>query len=317
MIPKVSVIVPNYNHERFLRQRIDSILNQTFTDFELILLDDCSTDNSYDILLSYQQNLKVTAIKRNEKNTGSPFKQWENGIKIAQGKYIWIAESDDYADSKFLEHTVKAMEEHPEASICLTGSYLTDVDGNSLPNLYESWQDDSQIKVFASNDYLCKNMFWSNWIYNASMVLFRKEGCLDIANEYREMRYCGDWFFWIEQIRKGSVIEIHQKLNYFRQHDYNTTKEGTQDGKNVLDMIIIKSHCYKNLPLSWGDKMISRGALYHMIKHLDIPREDRNKLFQQAAKLGNITHWTHFLGTYARIYIKHICGKKNLGKRLL
>lgn len=317
MKPTVSVIVPNYNHEKFLRQRIESVLNQTFTDFELILLDDNSTDNSQQILLAYQTNPKVAVIKLNDHNTGSPFVQWENGIRMAQGKYIWIAESDDYADTRFLEYTVKAMKKHPDASICLTGSYLVDADGYTLPNKYEPWGDQEQTKIFESKTYLCKNMFWSNWIYNASMVLFRKDDCLNIAKDYRKMRYCGDWFFWIEQVRKGKVIEIRKKLNYFRQHDNNTTKEGVRDGNNVLDMIIIKSHCYTNLPLTWAEKMISRGGLYHMIKHLSIPKNEQNKLYQEAARLGNITCWTHFLGIYARIYVKHICGRKDLGKRLL
>lgn len=67
----VSVIVPNYNHAPFLRERIDSILAQSYTDFELILLDDCSTDNSRDILNSYRDNPHVSHIIFNEKNSGS------------------------------------------------------------------------------------------------------------------------------------------------------------------------------------------------------------------------------------------------------
>ena len=67
----ISVIVPNYNHASFLKQRIDSILNQTFQDFELIILDDCSTDNSREIIETYRNHLKVSHIIYNTENSGS------------------------------------------------------------------------------------------------------------------------------------------------------------------------------------------------------------------------------------------------------
>ncbi len=101
----VTVIVPNYNHAPYLKRRIESILNQTYQDLELIILDDCSNDNSIDIIKQYQNHKKISHIERNEKNSGSPFKQWQKGIELAKGEYIWIAESDDYADPEFLSYS--------------------------------------------------------------------------------------------------------------------------------------------------------------------------------------------------------------------
>lgn len=97
----VSVILPNYNHVVYLKERIESILNQTYQNFELILLDDCSADNSCDILNAYKEHPKVSALMLNEKNTGNTFLQWDRGIRLAKGKYVWIAESDDTADIHF------------------------------------------------------------------------------------------------------------------------------------------------------------------------------------------------------------------------
>src|ERR1700746_3879780 len=108
-MPKVSVIVPNYNHARFLQKRIDSILNQTFQDFELILLDDCSTDVSRAILSQYANDPRVR-LEFNAMNSGSTFKQWNKGVRLARGKYVWIAESDDYADERLLQRLVDALE---------------------------------------------------------------------------------------------------------------------------------------------------------------------------------------------------------------
>ena len=102
---KVSVIIPNYNHKDYLRQRIESVLNQTFRDFEVIILDDASTDGSKDILEQYANHNKVTQHIFNYVNSGSVFKQWIKGIQLAKGDYVWIAESDDFADVHFLENT--------------------------------------------------------------------------------------------------------------------------------------------------------------------------------------------------------------------
>ena len=105
-MPLVSVIIPNYNHEKFLQQRIDSVLNQTFQDFEVILLDDSSIDESLEILNKYENHPKVSHLIINKMNSCNPFKQWEKGIKLAKGDFIWIAESDDFAENCFLEENV-------------------------------------------------------------------------------------------------------------------------------------------------------------------------------------------------------------------
>src|SRR5882757_9671482 len=127
-MPAVSVIVPNYNHARFLRRRIDTILGQTFLDFELILLDDCSTDNSRDILTAYADDSRVR-IEFNATNSGSTFKQWNKGVRLAQGKYVWIAESDDYADERLLEKLVARLDAEPSAVFAQCRSWRVSADG--------------------------------------------------------------------------------------------------------------------------------------------------------------------------------------------
>lgn len=91
----VSIIIPNYNHAAFLQQRLNSVFQQTYQNFEVILLDDASTDASVAILNEYKDHPKVSHLVINERNSGSPFKQWQKGIALAKGEYVWIAESDD------------------------------------------------------------------------------------------------------------------------------------------------------------------------------------------------------------------------------
>ncbi|RYE13814.1 MAG: glycosyltransferase family 2 protein, partial [Sphingobacteriaceae bacterium] len=101
--PKVSVIIPNYNHARYLPQRIESVIHQTFQDIEVILMDDCSLDTSRTIIAQYAAQDNRIRVILNEQNSGSTFKQWNKGIALAKGEYVWIAESDDYAELDFLE----------------------------------------------------------------------------------------------------------------------------------------------------------------------------------------------------------------------
>lgn len=118
---KVSVILPNYNYARYLTERIDSILNQTLTDFELIILDDNSTDNSKDVIKKYESNPHVSRIIFNQENSGNTFSQWQKGIELAQGEYIWIAEADDIAEATLLEECINVMDDDPKIILCQVG----------------------------------------------------------------------------------------------------------------------------------------------------------------------------------------------------
>src|SRR5437588_9034397 len=124
--PLVSVIVPNYNHAKYLPRRLESILAQTAVDFELILLDDCSTDDSRSLLTRFAATDARCRCVFNAKNSGSVFRQWNLGVGMARGKYIWIAESDDWAAPTFLAQLVSALERNPRCGIAYCQSRTID-----------------------------------------------------------------------------------------------------------------------------------------------------------------------------------------------
>ena len=120
----ISVIIPNYNHNNYLKQRIDTVLNQTYQDFEIILLDDESKDDSKYVLELYKDHPKVSHYIINETNSGSPFGMWQKGFDLAKGDIIWIAESDDWAESNFLETLVPKFEnENVVVSHCISNNH--------------------------------------------------------------------------------------------------------------------------------------------------------------------------------------------------
>ena len=196
---EISVIVPNYNHASFLKKRLESILNQSFQDFELILLDDSSDDNSIEVIDTYKNNPKVSHFIINENNSGSPFKQWARGIELAQGKYIWLAESDDYADINFLENTVAILKENKNIGLVSVKSILINSKGRIIDKSFtrknkNGYKLTEKLNVIPWQNYIKGCLNSKNAIYNASSVLFRNEKKL-FLNDYQNKTQYGDTFF--------------------------------------------------------------------------------------------------------------------------
>jgi glycosyltransferase involved in cell wall biosynthesis len=233
--PKVSVILPNYNHAPYLKQRIDSILNQTFQDFELIILDDCSPDNSRDIINSYRDQPHISHIMLNQENTGNTFIQWERGISLAKGEYIWIAESDDVALPELLQTLVAELQKHPEAVVAYCHSQMIDSEGRPMSFTWHPKGSDGHTYIYDGNEYLRKKMLVHNHIYNASMTVFRKDIFPLIPKDYQQFRYCGDWLFWNHVCQHGQVIEVCRVLNLYRQHEKKVTASSQLEGRKWRD----------------------------------------------------------------------------------
>lgn len=270
--PIVSIIIPNYNHFQYLEQRIESVLNQTYTNFELIILDDCSTDNSVQIIQKYASSDKISHIIINEKNSGSTFLQWEKGIKLARGKYIWIAESDDYAESVFLETLVPLLENNPDSSVAYSYSHLVDENGNILPEDWDrSHKTNYKVKIFDGKDFAKRWMLFNNTIYNTSMGVFRKDAFSKIGKDYTKYKYSGDWNFWNRLCLEGKVIRCCDKLNYYRQHTEKVTSKADLEGlgfvesKYTVDDLIRRlelTSIQRKVVIGWFMKRITTSKLF-------------------------------------------------------
>ena len=174
---KISVIVPNYNYERFLKARIESILNQTYPIYELIYIDDASTDNSVELVKEMTKNATFPVkIIVNEVNSGNVFKIWDKGIRIAKGDYIWIAESDDYCKSTFLEKLMLCFDDS-DVILSYSQSKVIDKKGKVLhdnylfhtKNLGNFWENDFVVDGITE---LERGLLVKNVIPNASAVVF-------------------------------------------------------------------------------------------------------------------------------------------------
>lgn len=248
--PLVSVIVPNYNHHLYLSERIESILSQEFQDFELILLDDCSPDDSVEIFERYRSNPKVSHICVNAQNSGSTFKQWERGISLARGKYIWIAESDDSADPRLLGSIVKALERYPSAVMGFCSTVVIDSEGRVLDiNIPDDYPQEF-CTLHNGGEFIRRKMIYETSIVNASAVVFKREVWAKVDKGFTSYRLCGDWLFWIEVLRLGDVVWIHRKFNRFRKHLNKVTPRAFKEGLNFREMKGVLGYMHRRIGLN-------------------------------------------------------------------
>ena len=184
---KVSVIVPNYNYSKYITERIDSILMQTYPISELIILDDCSTDNSVEVINNKIEKIhneypeiKVKFIV-NEKNSGGcVFKQWKKGFDIAEGDYVWIAEADDSAENNFVEELIKPFDD-PEMVLSYCESAKIDGDNNLIRSRCDDWYDMcrtgewNKSYIWSGKEENINHLSVTNTILNVSSVMWKKQ----------------------------------------------------------------------------------------------------------------------------------------------
>lgn len=231
---KVSVAVPNYNYEKFMIRRLYSILAQDTKIYELLILDDCSKDNSRELLDKIYEEIKEYVNVRkiyNETNSGSAFKQWSKGIKEATGDYVWIAEADDYCHKKMLSTLVSAIKKDEKITIAYVDTAFTDKKGNIFLKTIKP-----EIDIMKTGHWDCdyindgkdeiKNYtFLNNTIANVSSCIIKKDDYSDIYEEVGKYRQSGDWVFYVNIMERGKVAYIDKPMNYYRVHESQITSQ--------------------------------------------------------------------------------------------
>lgn len=230
-MPKVSIIVPNFNHAKYLPERLESIYGQTYSNIEVILLDDSSSDESVAILNSYAERYPdKTTCRFNGENSGRVFSQWKRGLELATGDLVWIAESDDYCSANLLEELVRTFQ-NPAVMLAFARSEFV----FDMPPV-TAWTSEEHLsdlgleiwdRPFVMSAHAMVKSGWvvKNIIPNVSSALFRHPGKMALLDDsqWLNLRMCGDWVFYLSIIRGGLVAYIPDATNYYRQHSLNTS----------------------------------------------------------------------------------------------
>ena len=255
---KISVIIPNYNYANFLFERVYSILNQNYPIYELIILDDCSTDNSLEIInqivscINKYINVKVVL---NEKNSGNAFSQWQKGFKLASGDYVWICEADDYCKKNFLRKVTKPINQNGNIIISYADTGFIDSTGTIVKkslidqiDLLKTghWQKNY---INTGQDEIDNYTYLNCTIPNVSGIIIKKDDYEDILNISKTFKQCGDWYFYLNALQRGKIAFNKKTLNYYRLHGNNISSTMNRK-KHLLEIKKIYYHLKSNNNMS-------------------------------------------------------------------
>lgn len=235
-LSRVSVIVPNYNYATHLRERIGSIVRQTFPFYELIVLDDASDDDSVEVVKQLAVEYEVPLrLVRNESNSGSVFKQWARGVALATGDFVRINEADDRSEPECLARLVEAM---PDKGVVMAycQSKQMDDDGNVMADTYLEYTNDISrdhwLRAYRRPgiDEIRECLAVKNTIPNVSAALFRRDALENAIQREHDticsFRIAGDWVTYLSVLEQGDIAFVPESLNLHRRHASSVTLGG-------------------------------------------------------------------------------------------
>lgn len=248
-LPRVSVVVPNYNYARHLEERLRSIFRQSHPVFEVIVLDDGSTDESLEVIervaAAARRDIRLVV---NEANSGSVFRQWRKGAELARGEYVWIAEADDTADERLLGALAAAMRQS-NAAFGFCDSWQMDSTGAILGDTYRHYANTAKAGAFdrsftmPGRDFLRDLLSVKNVILNVSSVLWRTDAlrkAMDaVGEELYHFKVAGDWRLYAEAcLAGGHLAYVGEPLNGHRRHSVSVTKalDNTKHFQEIVRM---------------------------------------------------------------------------------
>ena len=196
----VSIIMPSYNTAQYIRDSIDSVIAQTHRNWELLIVDDCSTDNSNEVIMSYHDPRIV--LLKNEKNSGAAVSR-NYALRKAKGKWIAFLDSDDMWASEKLEKQIKFMTDNDYAftftdyRICLNGEWLPYI--NIGPQV------------------VTKRRMYDYCYFSTITVMYDREkiGLIQIA----DLKKNNDYAMWLKAIEKSNAYRLPECLSYYIKHD--------------------------------------------------------------------------------------------------
>jgi glycosyltransferase involved in cell wall biosynthesis len=219
--PLVTVFIPVYNAELYLNETIDSILNQTFIDFELLAIDDGSTDRSLAILNSYDD--PRIRIERNDKNKGRPYTR-NRGVQLASGEYFAVLDADDLAEKNRLEIQVSYLNIHK--SIAAVGSYATIIS--------DSGKQLSTVEVPTDSKEIKRMIFHVNCFVHSS-VMFRTKALINVGAYNLAYPQAQDYELFLRLCHKHELANIPIALVRYRIHSAQVSQTSLSGQRKLAD----------------------------------------------------------------------------------
>ncbi len=251
-LKRVSVIIPNYNYAHHLEQRLNTVFSQTYPIYEILVLDDASTDNSIEVIERCLSNTCIdNKLIKNEKNSGSVFQQWQKAVEIARGDFVWICEADDVANSTFIERSILKFDDTQVVMSYAQSRQIDEFDNLLCDNYFDYTSDicTDRWKL----DYICEGkeeisqaLAVKNTIPNVSAVLFKKsnlqESLRRCQKDLLKLKIAGDWLIYSDILQNGRVGYVSEVLNSHRRHQKSVTSSSLTFAHHMAEIIFLQKH---------------------------------------------------------------------------
>lgn len=269
--PMISVVMPVYNCEKYIQEAVDSILKQTYTNFELLIIDNASTDKTIELVQKYDDDR--IRILNNEKNMGLLY-SLQRGVEEAKGELIARLDGDDTCLSTRFEKQIKYLRENPDVWLC--GTKVKAFSGLKTINIeFPELCDDRYIK-FALPFYNC---------VAHSSFMFRKKELAEANIKYRSSNYCQDYFMLLDVALKAKIGLVDEYLVIIRFHSRQTSNTFSMKNREN-ETVCAKKEYIAKLPFTKEEKKLFYGAVTGKLK--TIPQ--LLKLESMLRKYANLCH---------------------------
>lgn len=261
----VSIICLCYNHENFIGEAIYSVFNQTYKNWELIIVNDASTDKSKEIIDKIVkenplQNIQTIHLKKNKGNCAA----FNEGFKISEGKYIIDLAADDKFEFDKLEKQIKILENADnQTGVCFTNATLIDEESNKIGNYYFDWH-----KKLPKDGFIFKELIRAGGMICSPTMLIKRE-VLEELGGYDESLSYEDYDFWVRSARNWKYVFLNENLTFYRKttHSHSSTFKK----KNNPHLYSTLKVCQKGFQLCQNKeeyKSLSISVLYHFKESL-------------------------------------------------
>ena len=310
-MPLLSIIVPSYNHSRYLDERLGTILHQSFKDFECIILDDASNDGSIKILKEYASKDSRIKLLQNPINSGSTFYQWNKGVALAQNNIIAIQESDDSSHPELFSSLYDEITRDSNIVLVFSRSYIIDSSSKVLGFWEYAELDFTSSFVMDGIEFISKYLIHSNYIHNVSAVLFRKD-VFDLVGGANPIHKAnGDWLLWLKMLCHGKIAYVNRPLNMYRRHNNSVTfKNNSISSSDYFEMysMSIRKEYLKYLNTIFDKQLnpiiqINKKYISFDEGHLSLHMLKRKKYFQSLYHLMLATLQGGFKTYYLKTYL--------------
>lgn len=236
-MPRVSILLPNYNYARYLKERLRSILGQTMADFELIYLDDASQDESNQVAEAFASDPRMR-LERFTQNSGRVYQRWNDGAAMATGEWLWFAGADDSAHPCFLERLLDKAETHPTAAMIYCRQITIDSAGRILGTTYNNI---ASVTGHLAQDYFASGpaeaflLTAGNYVASASSLLLRRDAFEAAGGFDARLWLAADWDLYLTLLRSHDIAYTAEPLTFYRSHRVTVTNSTRSAVKSCED----------------------------------------------------------------------------------